>query len=238
MAKKYKTALITASTKGIGKAIALHLASSGYHITLNYNRDKEAAEATLKEIKSIGGKVELLKFNVGNEIEAQKLVAMAFGAMDGVGVLVNNLGEYLKKPVLDTTSREWQQIINSNLMSALYTTTAAIPLMRTRNYGRIINIGYASIEKLEAQPLKTPYVIAKTGVLIYTKSLATELIKDNITVNMVSPGIIENSRSKPIAEIPAGKVGSYDDINRVIDMLVDSPYITGQNIEVAGGWKL
>jgi NAD(P)-dependent dehydrogenase (short-subunit alcohol dehydrogenase family) len=238
MSKKHKTALITASTKGIGKAIALHLANDGYHITLNYHRDKESAEAAYKEIKSIGGKVELLKFNVSSEIEAQQLVARSFGAMDGIGVLVNNLGEYLKKPMLETTSREWQQIINSNLMSALHTTTAVIPLMRSRKYGRIINIGYASIEKLEAQPLKTPYVIAKTGLLIYTKSLAVELIKDDITVNMISPGIIENSLSQPIAEIPAGRVGSFDDINRVVDLFIQSPYMSGQNIEVAGGWKL
>lgn len=238
MPKKYKTALITASTKGIGKAIALHLANAGYHITLNYHRDKESAEAAYKEIKSVGGKVELLKFNVSSEIEAQQLVARSFGAMDGIGVLVNNLGEYLKKPMLETTSREWQQIINSNLMSALHTTTAVIPLMRSRKYGRIINIGYASIEKLEAQPLKTPYVIAKTGLLIYTKSLAVELIKDDITVNMISPGIIENSLSQPISEIPAGRVGSFDDINRVVDLFIQSPYMSGQNVEVAGGWKL
>lgn len=238
MSKKHKTALITASTKGIGKAIALHLANAGYHITLNYHRDKESAEAAYKEIKSIGGKVELLKFNVSSEIEAQQLVARSFGAMDGIGVLVNNLGEYLKKPMLETTAREWQQIINSNLMSALHTTTATLPLMRSRKYGRIINIGYASIEKLEAQPLKTPYVIAKTGLLIYTKSLAVELIKDDITVNMISPGIIENSLSQPISEIPAGRVGSYDDINRVVDLVIHSPYMSGQNIEVAGGWKL
>ncbi len=238
MPKKHKTALITASTKGIGKAIALHLASAGYHITLNYHRDKESAEAAYKEIKSIGGKVELLKFNVSSEIEAQQLVARSFGAMDGIGVLVNNLGEYLKKPMLETTSREWQQIINSNLMSALHTTTAVIPLMRSRKYGRIINIGYASIEKLEAQPLKTPYVIAKTGLLIYTKSLAVELIKDDITVNMISPGIIENSLSQPVSEIPAGRVGSFDDINRVVDLFIHSPYMSGQNVEVAGGWKL
>lgn len=238
MPKKHKTALITASTKGIGKAIALHLANAGYHITLNYHRDKESAEAAYKEIKSIGGKVELLKFNVSSEIEAQQLVARSFGAMDGIGVLVNNLGEYLKKPMLETTSREWQQIINSNLMSALHTTTAVIPLMRSRKYGRIINIGYASIEKLEAQPLKTPYVIAKTGLLIYTKSLAVELIKDDITVNMISPGIIENSLSQPISEIPAGRVGSFDDINRVVDLFIQSPYMSGQNVEVAGGWKL
>lgn len=238
MPKKHKTALITASTKGIGKAIALHLANAGYHITLNYHRDKESAEAAYKEIKSIGGKVELLKFNVSSEIEAQQLVARSFGAMDGIGVLVNNLGEYLKKPMLETTSREWQQIINSNLMSALHTTTAVIPLMRSRKYGRIINIGYASIEKLEAQPLKTPYVIAKTGLLIYTKSLAVELIKDDITVNMISPGIIENSLSQPISEIPAGRVGSFDDISRVVDLFIQSPYMSGQNVEVAGGWKL
>ncbi len=238
MSKKHKTALITASTKGIGKAIALHLASAGYHITLNYHRDKEGAEAAYKEIKSIGGKVELLKFNVSSEIEAQQLVARSFGAMDGIGVLVNNLGEYLKKPMLETTSREWQQIINSNLMSALHTTTAVIPLMRSRKYGRIINIGYASIEKLEAQPLKTPYVIAKTGLLIYTKSLAVELIKDDVTVNMISPGIIENSLSQPVSEIPAGRVGSFDDINRVVDLFIQSPYMSGQNVEVAGGWKL
>ena len=112
--------------------------------------------------------------------------------------------------------------------------------MMPQGYGHIINIGYATAGKIDARPLTTPYHIAKTGVLLLTKALAAELASRQITVNMVSPGVLENSLSKPLHEIPMNRLGSFDDMIGVIRFLLSEKgsYITGQHIEVAGGWRV
>lgn len=233
-----RVALVTGAGRGIGRAIALHFAGKGYRLALNYHTDAKEAGEVLNQIKSQGGDGGLFQGDVIREDAVSGMVGEIVKKYGRIDVLVNNVGSYLKKPVLEIAPAEWRHVLDSNLNSVYLMSREAIPVMRKNRYGRIINIGYASTGKIQAEPLKVPYIIAKNGVLSLTKALAVELAKDNITANMVSPGVMENSRSKPLDQIPMGRAGSYTDLTDAINYLVNAPYVTGVNLEVAGGWNL
>ncbi|MCX7803494.1 MAG: SDR family oxidoreductase, partial [Meiothermus ruber] len=158
----------------------------------------------------------------------------------GLQVLVNNVGNYLKKPIEATTPEEWQAMLDSNLNAPFYLTQAALPYLSQTGYGRVVNIGFAGAQNLLARPEITPYVIAKTGLILYSKALAQRLAPRGITVNVVAPGVAENSVSKPLNEIPMGRLAHLEELARAVLFFVDeqSSYITGQVMEVSGGWNL
>ncbi len=230
--------LVTGAGRGIGRAIALHFSEKGCPVALNYHADAKEARDLLTQIKSQGGEVALFQGDVIQESSVQTMVRSVREKYGRIDILVNNVGSYLKKPVLEVSPEEWRHVLDSNLYSVYLMCREVIPLMRANKYGRIINIGYASTGKIQAEPLKVPYIIAKNGVLSLTKALAVELARENITANMVSPGVMENSRSKPLDQIPMGRAGSYADLTDAIDFISNAPYVTGVNLEVAGGWNL
>ncbi len=236
-----KTILITGSAKGLGKALAIHFAQQKYNVVLHYHKSHteimQLAEELLWETEVLPICANLNEYA---EVENMFLqIKETFGAID---VLINNVGNFLRKNIIDMEMQEWHNIIQNNLNSVFYTSQNAIPLMKNATFGRIINIGFAGIEHIQAEHLFTPYFIAKQGVLTYSKSLAKALAldKQNITVNVVSPGVLENSLEKPLDEIPKGRLATFEEFIRVIDFLVSekSDYLTGQHIEVAGGWRL
>lgn len=236
-----KIAFITGSAQGLGQAIAFAMAADGYDIALHYRSNETAAEETAAVIRrDWGRKCLLLKGNLADEKTVAALfnqIGEAFGRLD---VLVQNVGNYLKKNILDLTPGEWNYILDTNLQCTFYCNRLAAQMMIPQKEGRIINIGYATAGKIDARPLTTPYHIAKTGVLLLTKALSAELASHQITVNMVSPGVLENSLSKPLHEIPMGRLGSFGDIIGIVRFLVSDKanYITGQHIEAAGGWRV
>lgn len=239
MTRRNQGALVTGSSGGIGRAIALKLASEGFDVAIHYMSSKEKAEKTAAEIRALGVKCVTLQANLTRPEEAEKLVLDAFRELGNLSVLVNNVGNYVFKPVLDNTLEDWHDMLDSNLNSTFYTCRAAIPLMRDQKHGRIINLGYAGAENVLARPGNTAYAIAKTGVIILSKSLARTEIKHGITVNVVSPGIMETSVTKPLSEVPAGRDGKLEELVFAVWNFVDGPeYITGQVIEVSGGWNL
>ncbi|MEC4816276.1 MAG: bifunctional dihydropteridine reductase/dihydrofolate reductase TmpR [Scytonema sp. PMC 1069.18] len=237
-----KKALVTGSSSGIGKAIALDLASKGFDVAFHYNKSVEAANQATQEAATHGIKAISLQADVTNPNEAKSLVERAAEELGGLSVVVNNVGNYLDRVTSELSVEEWHEIINSNLNATFYVTKVAIPYLKAADGGRIVNIGCASAQHLLARCTNTPYLIAKTGIIIYSKSLARELIPDKITVNVVSPGIAENSFDveESIPELPAKRPATLQELAHAAWFFIspESEYITGQVLEVSGGWKL
>ncbi|MFZ5990786.1 MAG: bifunctional dihydropteridine reductase/dihydrofolate reductase TmpR [Deinococcota bacterium] len=233
-----RTALVTGSAKGIGKAILLALAREGFDVAVHYKNSELEAETTRQEAEALGVRSIKLQADVTRPEEAQRLVSAAASELGGLHVLVNNVGDYLKTPIEKCSPQEWQRMLDSNLNATFYVTQAAIPHMVRAGWGRVVNIGFAGAQNLLARPGITAYVIAKTGVILYSKALAKQLARQGITVNVVSPGIAENSISKPIEEIPMGRLADLEELARAVLFFVREGYVTGQVIEVSGGWNL
>ncbi|ADH64771.1 short-chain dehydrogenase/reductase SDR [Allomeiothermus silvanus DSM 9946] len=233
-----RTALVTGSAKGIGKAILLALAREGFDVAVHYKNSELEAETTRQEAEALGVRSIKLQADVTQPEEAQRLVSAAASELGGLHVLVNNVGDYLKTPIEKCSLQEWQRMLDSNLNATFYVTQAAIPHMVRAGFGRVVNIGFAGAQNLLARPGITAYVIAKTGVILYSKALAKRLARQGITVNVVSPGIAENSISKPIEEIPMGRLADLEELARAVLFFVREGYVTGQVIEVSGGWNL
>lgn len=235
-----KTALVTGSARGIGRGVALALAEAGYGVVIHFRSSVDEAEQTRVEAQAFGVKSVKLQADLSDPMQAEKLVLEAANQLDGLGVLVNIVGNYKKDAITEMRLEDWHEMFNTNLHSSFYTCRAAIPIMRSQHFGRIINFGYAGANNLISRPRTTAYVIAKTGVTLMTKAIAASEIQHGITANVIAPGVIETSVSQPLEDIPAGRLGRIDEIsNALMYFLSDqAQYVTGQTLEVAGGWNL
>jgi 3-oxoacyl-[acyl-carrier protein] reductase len=233
------SALVTGSAKGIGKAILLALAKQGYDVAVHYRSSRSEAQAVANEAATFNVKTVILQADVTKPEEAHDLVRGAHEAFGRLDVLVNNVGNYHKGPLEELSNEQWHEMFDSNLNAVFYTCQAAVPFMRERG-GRIINIGFAGAENLIARPRSVAYVISKTGVILYSKALAKSEAENNITVNVVSPGVIENSVSQPIEDIPIKRTGTFDELTSAVLYFLspEARYVTGTNLQVAGGWNL
>ena len=237
-----KKALVTGSATGIGRAIALDLARRGFEIAFHYNRSAEAAQEAKAEAEALGVKAIALQADVTQPNQAQILVETAAQQLGGLSVVVNNVGNFIEKPMSQVSFEEWHYLLNSNLNATFYVTQTALPYLKAAAGGRIVNFACASAQHLTADKLIGAYKVAKTGVIQYTKSLALELIQDQITANVVAPGVAENSvgLEETIPILPARKPATLQDLSNAVCFFVspEAGYITGQILEVAGGWRL
>lgn len=233
-----RVALVTGSAKGIGKAILLALADKGFDVAVHYRSSQTEAEQTRLEAEKLGIRAIKLQADITRLDEARGLVDKVVDNLGGLHLLVNNVGDYIKKPIEQTTPQEWQAMLDSNLNAPFYLTQAAIPHMSQAGWGRVVNLGFAGAQNLVARSGITPYVIAKTGVILYSKALAKRLAKKGITVNVVSPGIAETSISKPVEDIPMGRLAHVSELAKAVLFFVEEEYLTGQVLEVSGGWNL
>jgi 3-oxoacyl-[acyl-carrier protein] reductase len=160
-----------------------------------------------------------------------------FGRID---ILINNFGPILEKSWEKLSAEDWDFMWRGNLGSAYFCLLSVLPGMRSRKWGRIINMGFSRVEQLRAYRKILPYAIAKTGLLILTRSVAASVASDGITVNMVSPGLIEGGILPKDKNVPAGRLGTFDDVSSAVMYLVSDQarYVTGTNLVVSGGWKL
>ncbi|MFN3265416.1 MAG: bifunctional dihydropteridine reductase/dihydrofolate reductase TmpR [Deinococcales bacterium] len=235
-----KTALVTGAARGIGQAIALRLGREGYSVAVHYHTSQQEAQATCVQLEALGVKAMALQADVRNPQAASGLVQQAAEGLGGLGVLVNNVGNYIKKPFAELLIEDWQEMLASNLNNTFYTCHAALPIMRQQKYGRIVNLGFAGAQNLIARTNILPYAIAKTGVILLTKAIAQAEATNGITANVVAPGVIENSVSQPLHLIPMGRLGTLEELSEAVWYFVrsDSSYLTGQILEVAGGFAL
>jgi len=235
-----KIALVTGAGRGIGAAVSLRLARSGYDIWANYKSNHEAAEKLRLEVEKLGRKCTLVCFDVCNEQEVNgKLEPLLAGAVPDV--LINNAGFYKDALLMWMKQEEWQRVVDVNLLGFFLVTRAVLLGMLKRRSGRIINI--ASVSGQAGHSGQVNYSAAKAGLIGATKALALEVCKKGVIVNCVSPGIIETEMTAalPLKEIlpsiPAGRLGTPDEVAAVVEFLCteSAGYIVGQVISVNGG---
>ena len=236
-------ALVTGANAGIGRAIALALADSGYVVMVNYRRRRQPAEAVARRIIRSGGSAEAIQADVTNPEDVTQLFDHVRKIYDRLDVLINNVGDYLRRDIARLSAADVRRITESNYFAAVECSLQAAALMRRRKSGRIINIGYVYAERLQANPSVVAYHCAKQAMMSFSLSLARHLARHKVTVNVVSPGINVNSVEKPdrpSSQVPFGRLGRYADIvNAVLFLLKpESEYITGTHIKVSGGHGL
>lgn len=233
-------ALVTGAARGIGRRLALTLAAAGFDICVHYRSSQADALETVAQAQALGVRALALAADVTDEHAAKNLVNAAATALGGLRVLVNNVGDYHKGPFADLDARTWRAMFASNLDSVFFTCSAALPHLRASGAGLVVNLGYAGAEQLRARPGIVAYQIAKSGVLLYTKALARAEAAHGVRANVIAPGVIETSVSQPLEEIPMGRLGTLDEMAGALRYLVspEAAYITGVQIEVAGGWNL
>jgi NAD(P)-dependent dehydrogenase (short-subunit alcohol dehydrogenase family) len=233
-------ALVTGSARGIGRALALALAEDGYDVAVHYRTSAGEAQRVAEEARERGVRTAVLQADVTVEAEARALIEDARRALGGLDVLVNNVGDYHFGPLDELDARHWHAMFDSNLHATFYTCQTAVPIMRAQGGGRIVNIGYAGAELLKARPSIAAYAAAKTAVILYSKALARSEAGRGITVNVLSPGVMENSVTQPTGEIPMGRAGRLREVAAALRYLLsaDAAYVTGITLEVAGGWNL
>ena len=238
-----KNALVTGSAKRIGRATLLALAREGCNVGVHYLRSKKEALDVKKEAKSLGVKAEVFKADVRKPLECKRLIkefVTEFGRLD---ILVNNVGNFIRKPLNEFEPAEWDEMIDSNLNCSYYCSKYALEAMRRQKglggeRGNIINISMAGCENVQANTTTTAYQIAKTGILVLTRTMALMEAPNGIRVNAVSPGILGDSVVKH--PVPMKRLGTGEDVANAIVFLVSgkAKYITGANLSVSGGYKL
>ncbi len=233
-------ALVTGSNRGLGRDIALKMAEVVSGVAVHYESDRRAAEGVAKKIKSRGRLSASFSADLTMEKEAFALIRKVEKRFGKIDILINNFGPIIVKPWERIKWPEWDYILRSNLGSALFCIKAVLPGMRKRKWGRIINLGYSRAEQLVAFSKITPYAIAKTGLLILTRTVASSEASSGITVNMVSPGLIEGGVLPEQRNALRGKLAKFKDVSSAVLFLAseEAGFITGTNLIVAGGWKL
>ncbi|MDO9514840.1 MAG: 3-oxoacyl-[acyl-carrier-protein] reductase [Syntrophales bacterium] len=239
-----KTALVTGGSRGIGRAIAVELASAGAFTYINYVRSEEAARETLKIVEDQGGKGSLLRFDVSDFDAVNDAIQGITKETGRIDILINNAGVTLSGLFVRTKPEAWNSVMDVNLTGAFNCCRAVARYMIKQRWGRIVNM--TSVVALSGNAGQVCYSASKAGIIGLTKSLARELGSRNICINAVAPGFIETdmtgsmegkSRGEALDQIPLGRAGMPDDVAGVVGFLVSgkADYITGQVMHINGG---
>ncbi|NLS76111.1 MAG: SDR family oxidoreductase [Chloroflexi bacterium] len=240
-----KVAIVTGAGTGIGRGIALALARRGARVVVHYNRHREGADETVRQIIASGGQAMALGADLEEVAACQRLIAEAVEACGAVDILVNNAAISSEARFLEVSPAAWDQTINVNLRAPFFCAQAAVPQMIQRGGGRIINI--SSVHGLVSAPVFAAYAAAKGGLNMLTRQLAVELAPHRITVNCVAPGAIEVERyytqfpafdpAASARKIPLGRMGQPEDIGAMVAFLCseEASFVTGQVVVVDGG---
>lgn len=239
-----RVALITGGAKGIGRGIALDLAAQKWRIAFCYRTSEAEAKKTAAAITERGGEAMAVRCDVSDAIASKGLVAKVETTWGHIDALINGAGPYHRVNLFDETAAGWNEMFDGNLHPIFYLAQAVAPGMKARKSGRIINFSMANADQMISQPDITAHYIAKSGILILTRTLAKLLAPYGITVNSISPGFI-NSGSAPPEElaamtkrIPAGYIGTVDDTVDAVRYLLspEARYVNGANIQISGAW--
>ena len=238
---RLRIALITGAGGGRGAALAIALARDGFALVVHYYNNAAGAAETQRTIEAAGGSAHVVQADLTAEAGALAVAAAVDAAYGSLDVLINNAGAFTDVRGIDLTSDEWRRGIDTTATATFFTTRACLPLLRAGAGKRIVNIGDSGAGRPGAYHDAWGYHIGKAGVWMLTRSFAAEEAVHGIAVNMVSPGILENSIGDVKKEwIPAGRLGTYADVAAVVRYLAgEAPaYLTGSNLVVSGGWNL
>jgi len=234
-------AVVTGGARRLGRHLCTVLADRGYDVVVLYRASEDDAATLVEELSEHGGQVRALRVDIGVEAQVAGVFADIASHERRVNLLVNNVGNYNPQPVTALTPAVWDATIATNLSGAFYCCFHALTLMPPG--GNIINIGMAGLEGTRANVRGADYYVSKTGLLSLTRSLAQAYAAIPIRVNMVSPGQLENSIDLPSPAditrvVPLGRAGTLTDVSDAVEYLLDAAYVTGINLDVAGGYRL
>ncbi|MGH8104651.1 MAG: 3-oxoacyl-ACP reductase family protein [bacterium] len=239
-----RLALVTGGSRGIGRAICLALAEQGAAVGINYRQEEQKAREVQKLIAGKGGRAEVLQGDVSKKADAEAVVKQFVNAFGGIDILVNNAGIREDDLFPRMNEQRFDHVMQVNMYSVFYVTKAAVPHFIKRKWGRIINL--SSLAPFVGSPGQSNYSASKMAVVGFSHSLARELAPKNITVNVISPGIIETDFTKELMErfvdivkasIPMGRFGKPDEVTGAVVYLAseEASFVTGATIHVNGG---
>ncbi|MEY7848591.1 SDR family NAD(P)-dependent oxidoreductase [Natrarchaeobius sp. A-rgal3] len=233
-----QTVLVTGSAKGVGRELLLAAADCGAKTAVHYHTSADAARDVADEAADRGAsETTTVQGDVTDPESVDGIFATVESELGSVDVLVNNVGDFAPEHWEAMDFERWNRVLETNLNGTYLCSKRALPGMREREFGRIVNVGYASSEKGLVSAKNFPYFAAKAGVLMFTRMLAADTQGDGITVNAISPYVVENSAEFP-DELPRGRPANFADLVRPLYFFLDpeNAYVSGENIEVDGGW--
>ena len=242
-----QVAIITGGARGIGRATTIELANAGARVLINYQRSAGAAEALAAEIVAAGGDAFAYQADVADEQAVTGMVQAVLDRWGKIDILVNNAGITADAPLARLRPEQWQHVIETDLTSVFLCCRAVIPAMQRASYGRIVSV--SSLAALAGNVGQTNYAAAKAGIIGLSRSLAREVARDGITVNVVAPGYIETDMVETVPEtlrawalqaIAIGRFGRPEEVSAAIRFLVSprASYITGHVLTIDGGWVM
>jgi 3-oxoacyl-[acyl-carrier protein] reductase len=236
-----RVALITGAGRGIGRAVAVALASRGADVVVNYRERSSDAESAATEIQALGRVALVVQADVSQASEVDRLVSAAIARFGKLDILVNNAGIARVQPMDEVSEADWDELMAVNVKSCFLMTKAVVPGMRERGWGRIINL--SSVAAQVGGVVGPHYASSKAAMLGMTHYYASRMAKQGVTVNAIAPALIEtemvtaNLNANP-GLIPVGRFGAVAEIADVAVLLATNGYITGQTINVNGGWVM
>lgn len=237
MNQSMPVAVVTGGARRLGRHLCEVLTTRGYRVVVIYRASADDAQ----ELVASGGAGRAMQADIGVHEEVERAFKDIAANEGRVDLLINNVGNYNPQDVTLLDPAVWDATLATNLSGAYYCCFHAIKMMPAG--GQIISIGMAGLEGIRANRRGADYYVSKTGLLVLTRALAAGYATRKIRVNMVSPGQLDNSIDLPPPEeigleVPLGRAGTMNDISQAVEYLLDATYVTGVNIDVAGGYRL
>ena len=236
-ALRCRTALITGGSRGIGAAISRALAEAGGSVAINYRERADSAKKLADDLRKTGLSVVTVQADVSQADAVAKMVEVVKSELGAIDILINNAGIAITRGIDNLSESDFDLTIAVNLKSVFLCTQAVLPMMRTKQWGRIVNISSGAARGAGA--IGPHYNASKAGLEGLTRGYAARLVKEGITVNAVAPSLIETDMMKGqdnlVSRIPLGRFGTADEVAKAVMLLVDNPYMTGQTVAMSGG---
>lgn len=235
--KMSKVAVVTGSANGLGRALALFLASEGFVVAVHYRNSRKEALDVLAKVKKKSPESIVVCGDLTDEKTVEKIFSEIQRKLGRLDLLVNNVGDFIYKAFAKVTNAQFRDIVETNVYATCFCSKAVLPIMRKQKSGYIINIGTVGVDSLTVREKSTPYFMAKNAIYFLTKAMAWEEAANGIHVNMISPAsLVEDIFDAD--QFPMGRSAKYEDVAKVLKFLISPAayYINGANIEVAGAF--